>query len=333
MGARFSWLAGLALLAACAPSAADAPIAEQWRSVEVEALPLAFGAETVGALRFRGGLELRSRDGAFGGFSGVETLDNGRLLAITDRGSWFELQLSFGADGDLTGMAGVRAALMRDERGETFPTKAEGDAEGVAQLADGRFAVSFEQRQIIRLYDLNRDGPFGAASMGPTLEGAHDLPNNAGLEALVATEAGALLVGAEGGTRTETSLWLAPLDATEEVPAIARYPLSQGFALTSFDRLPDGAYVALERFYAPVIGARARLVRIEADAINPRDALVRTQELALIAPPLPVDNFEGVAALRMPDGATRLYIISDDNFSAQQRTLLLAFDIVEPAAD
>jgi hypothetical protein len=46
--------------------------------------------------------------------------------------------------------------------------------------------------------------------------------------------------------------------------------------------------------------------------------------------PLTVDNFEGVAAQARPDGRVRFYLISDDNFSGKQRTLLLAFDWTPP---
>jgi hypothetical protein len=45
-----------------------------------------------------------------------------------------------------------------------------------------------------------------------------------------------------------------------------------------------------------------------------------------LAKPLTVDNFEGLAAVRRPGGATRFYLLSDDNASAGQRTLLLAFE-------
>ena len=38
------------------------------------------------------------------------------------------------------------------------------------------------------------------------------------------------------------------------------------------------------------------------------------------------DNFEGIAAEARGE-ATRLYILSDDNFNPVQRTLLLAFDV------
>ena len=40
-----------------------------------------------------------------------------------------------------------------------------------------------------------------------------------------------------------------------------------------------------------------------------------------------IDNYEGIAAKAMPDGHVRLFIISDDNFSTSQRTLLMVFDV------
>jgi len=42
---------------------------------------------------------------------------------------------------------------------------------------------------------------------------------------------------------------------------------------------------------------------------------------------LTIDNFEGIAARRLSDGRVRLYVISDDNFSGRQRTLLMVFDV------
>jgi len=39
-----------------------------------------------------------------------------------------------------------------------------------------------------------------------------------------------------------------------------------------------------------------------------------------------VDNFEGIAVVPRATGGIRLYIVSDDNASASQRTYLLAFD-------
>jgi hypothetical protein len=42
-------------------------------------------------------------------------------------------------------------------------------------------------------------------------------------------------------------------------------------------------------------------------------------------------NMEGMTAERLPGGAIRLWLISDDNFQRPMRTLLVAIDL--PAAD
>ncbi len=318
-------LAALTLIG-CDGSAADAPIVEQWRGIEVSAVQLEFPGETVGSLRFRGGLELSSEHSVFGGFSGMEVLENERLIAISDNGDWFEARLVLSDAGDLVDARAWRTAPMRNEDGEPFPTKAAGDSEDLTQLRDGRFAVSFEQTQTIRIYDLNRDGPFGPAAPGPDLAGTRALSNNAGLEALASTDNGALIVAAEGGAASATPVWFAALDAQTPAPPSAHYPLANGFSLTSLDRLPDGGYVALERFFAPIIEPRARIMRFDVD---PDGAIRNLEELALLRPPMPLDNFEAISAIRGPDGATRLYIVSDDNFSRRQRTLLLAFDVMD----
>jgi hypothetical protein len=312
-----------ACFAACAPTNVSDP-PDQWQAVAVTVIPVNPGVETVGRLAFRGGLELQSDDPTFVGLSAIEVLENNRIVAISDEADWIEARLVLDDAGLLTGFSDVRSAWMRNERGRAFANKAQGDSEGLAQLADGRFAVSFERTHLIRIYDLNRDGPFGDAARGPRLVGSARLPANASLEALAAFDA-RLLVGAEGGEAPTTPLWLAPLDAEPAVAAGFAYPLHGGFSLTGLDRLPDGSFVALERFYAPVIGPRARITRFAAP--EGESGAVEPELLALLEPPFPVDNFEGVSAVRMPDGAMRIYIVSDNNRSAQQRTLLYAFDM------
>ena len=83
------------------------------------------------------------------------------------------------------------------------------------------------------------------------------------------------------------------------------------------ERLPGGLTVYLLRAYDQVRGNRnaLRIVRAAATVAEMR-----------LAPPMTVDNFEGVAAVPRPDGSYRFYLISDDNGRDTQRTLLLAFD-------
>ena len=52
---------------------------------------------------------------------------------------------------------------------------------------------------------------------------------------------------------------------------------------------------------------------------------------AKLKKPLPVDNYEGIAIGKAPSGQTRIWLISDDNFSNSQRTQLLALDL-DPAS-
>ena len=66
-----------------------------------------------------------------------------------------------------------------------------------------------------------------------------------------------------------------------------------------------------------------RFVRLEGAAIVPGARLLGSEIAVLRAPPS-VDNFEGIAA-RPGGGEDLLYIISDNNFRARQRTLLMMF--------
>jgi len=54
------------------------------------------------------------------------------------------------------------------------------------------------------------------------------------------------------------------------------------------------------------------------------DAVVRGREIARLETPLVHDNIEGVAVTR-EGGRTTIWLVSDDNQSMMQRTLLLKF--------
>lgn len=317
----------LALVCACAPTAAeDVEVSDQWTAVDVQSTPIELGAERVGRLTFRGGVVLDSDAHFFGGLSGMEVLENDRVVFISDRGEWFEGRLTFDEAGMLTGFVEVRTAPLRDARGRPFDIRDERDSEALTQMRDGRLAVSFEQIPRILIYDVNRDGPFGAAVEGPPLAGADRLPSNASLEALTVDGDGNFIVGAEGGGGA-TPVWVLPLNARESTPARFEYRLGLGYSLTALDRGPDGGYFALERFYAPIVGARARVMYWPETAFAEPGAIEGAEELALLAPPLVLDNFEAISAVRRADGGVRLYIASDDNQSPRQRTLIYAFDL------
>ena len=71
----------------------------------------------------------------------------------------------------------------------------------------------------------------------------------------------------------------------------------------------------------------ARVMKLELAVDESRQTLA-PRELALFEPPLTLDNFEAVDARRGPGGETLIYLLSDDNFSFRQRSLLL-FELKE----
>ncbi len=125
-----------------APSAADAPIEEQWRAIEVQARPVSFG-EPAHRLRFRGGPDLTSTMSS-GGLSGLEALDDNRFIAESDDGHWSRRAGSFlDADMALTGWPMCATAPMRDEgashREKQMPIP------GTSRTSPTALAVSLEQ--------------------------------------------------------------------------------------------------------------------------------------------------------------------------------------------
>jgi hypothetical protein len=72
-----------------------------------------------------------------------------------------------------------------------------------------------------------------------------------------------------------------------------------------------------------------RIRRIALGAIKP-GAVVDGPVLLEADLGFEIDNMEGLSVHRMPSGEIVLTLVSDDNFSALQRTLLLQFTLAEP---
>jgi hypothetical protein len=308
------------------------PNPEDWEPLRVAARAVDLVSEdaalrTVGPLVYRGGLDLASDDPRFGGLSGLHVEADGRLIAVSDRGDFFVARLTLDDDGDLVGLVDPRLAAMRDAEGRPFPKKDEADSEDIARLPDGRFAVSFEQTHNIRIYDLAGKGPNTAPDREIALAGTEALKPNESLESL-APFGDRLLTAGEGFTSRGAPFWITPL-ASDALPAPAgRISTRDFYGLVALAALPDGDYLAMERFFAPVLGVRIHMRRVERAGLEA--GRWEGADLADFAPPAALDNFEGLAVVPNADGSVRLYMIADDNFSPNQRTLLYAFDLPAP---
>ena len=98
--------------------------------------------------------------------------------------------------------------------------------------------------------------------------------------------------------------------------------------VTSLDRDPYGrGLFVLERAFDKKTAANLMRISLWRD---PDHRGFDTRETILdLKSPVAIDNMEGMAVVRRGSGV-RLYLISDDNFSKTQRSLLMAFDWTPP---
>lgn len=306
----------LLLLSGCqaARGASDRP------SVHTRAIPLHDERPEVvevGRLRYEAGYVLTSGEPDFGGFSGLLIAGDGdRMIAASDRGGLWSARLEHDTAGRLTGLHGWRLLELGHRPGDP---KA-GNAEALARDAAGGLVVAFEGDHRLRRWSPDDLG--AAPGVLPTPDQLQ--AGNQGIEALVDLPGGNLFAVAEDvhDDRGDLFAWRIGDDAYETMG----YASASGFAPTGADRL-DGTVYMVERAFSLLRGFRARVVALPAGTIG-ADARLFGTELARLAPPLLTDNFEALAARRAPDGRVLLYLLSDDNFFALQRTLLLQFSVL-----
>ncbi len=308
----------------------------------------------VGELNFIGGFHLASSDERFGGLSGLAVMTDGNLLSVSDQGDmvWIDL------DKDGVAPVAARIAPLKDAAGGVLRGKADGDAEGLA-FNDGVALVSFERNHRVLAYDIGacgaaargapvvRDGYGGAISTAFEAAGIGVTPN-AGPEPLAVTRNWYLFTGLETKADGASPLSARPIEAAPE------FRLRLGRSAPEFvglDVLPgdvDGKSVrvfSLHRASNPLSGNAITIIetrferwldesRIPARVVSEinershyRYRARESRTLAQMNVLFTIDNFEGLAAKPLPGGGVRLYVISDDNFSGSQRTLLFVFDL------
>jgi hypothetical protein len=308
-------IVGLLAGVSCATPASRAPEAPQDgpASIHVNAQPVALnpsapGEVRVGRFTYAGGIVLTSADSdRVHGLSDIEIRD-GELIAVSDLGALFRGRLLFDDAGALSGLSDAQVAPLLNEDGTPVEGKGDGDAEGLAVLNDGSILVSFERRHRIWRYLSGAGRPASVPWPGV------DLPSNGGMEALGADpESGpdAYVVGAEESGDT----WRCRVSGTCVPWFTVQKP--EEFGLVAIRRLPGDRTALLLRAFDDRRGNRNTLEILDGTSVIDRLEL---------APPMTVDNYEGLAAVADVAGAFRFYLLSDDNDSSRQRTILLAFD-------
>jgi hypothetical protein len=272
----------------------------------------------VGALTFLGGVDLTSRDLAFGGYSSM-TIDHGLFTLLSDGGTIVRFRLddrfrlSARQFGDLP--IGPGTGWRKEDR----------DSESMTlDRVTGQAWVGYERVNQIWRYSPGLTQPARMVAPKPMA----DWSENGGAESMVRLRDGRFLVIAETSRRLPSQARSALIFDRDPVEKPLRgfefgYLPPDGYDPSDATQLPDGRVLILNRKLAFPFAWNAVLTMIDPQRIRP-GITIRGREIARLAPPLTVDNFEGLAVTR-ENGATIVWMVSDDNLLILQRTLLMKF--------
>jgi hypothetical protein len=337
-GRRF--LVGAAIVAACVATAIAAEKADITgltpQDVAVSARAIRFETaqpdkRDFGPLTFVGEVILSSTSPYFGGYSGLAMDARAeRFLAISDSGSWLSGKLDY-KDGAPSGVSNARIGPILAKDGHPLARR-DRDAEGIVALTpgaiEGRYLISFEGKHRIEEYAFDKSEMRGPLARRPLPEPLKGMRANGGLEDIAILRggpyAGAIVAFSEKLLTEDRHTGALVKDGKSSPLFMKRYG---EFDVTDMQSLKDGSLIVLERSFNPAlmrVGARLRL--IEAAEVKPGATLDGTLLLEA-GPGQEIDNFEGLAVTENDRSETVITLLSDDNFSFLQRTLLLQFKL------
>jgi hypothetical protein len=287
----------------------------------VEITPLADRDGVSGDLALTGVWELGSAHHWFGGFSALVAGEGQSLVAGTDRGFLFALDLA----------GGTPRAVERSFRfvGARKGARAEiVDLESLARdPATGTLWAGFEKYNLVM-----RFAPDGARTWRPVAAMA-EWSQNSGPETMTRLADGRFLAIAEGtrddsDTAHDALLFPGdPLGPGKPVPF--RFVAPAGFDPVDATEVPGGRVVILLRRVEYALPARFDTAIAIADPSAIRSGKPwRARVIQRLTGGIFADNFEGIAFVPSPDNPASgsIWLISDDNFSVFQRNLLVRFD-------
>ena len=288
-----------------------------WARIEVRlnAVDIVSGEDRHGALAGvadHRAFRLSSPDPRFGGLSGAVWLD-GRLHVTSDRGTLFRADPVFDDQGLLSDLRNWQAAELRDPEIRHARLDVEALAGGGAQ----RLTIALEDQRTLRILDLA--GSAAEMELSGHVTGFRDLGGNEGIEGLCTSPNGDLLAFSEGETHGDGR---AVSRTSGEASALLSYRTANGFAVTGADRLGSTIFV-LERRFGILAGWQARVSRFPATSLDADAGPIVPERLVHLHSPVRMDNFEAIAMRKTGDDRPVATLLSDDNFSPLQETLLL----------
>ena len=303
--------------------------------IEIQARPITFfdnrdhDLRRFGKVEFRGGLELTSPSRDFGEISGLRMEPDGsRFLAVTDGGHWLRGRLVYSGAAPAA-IVDAEMAPMLGPDGKRLTTRGWHDTEAVAEDA-GTVYVGIERVHRILKYDYAKQGLQARGVPVPVPPEFKTFPSNKSIEALAVVPkdqplAGTLIVITEAALDADGNIRAFLLGGP--TPGAFAVKRIDDFDVTDCALLPGGDLLILERRFS-FLSSAVRLRRIASGDLRP-GATVEGSLVLYATFGQQIDNFEGLGVHRAASGETVLTLVSDNNFSPLQRTLLMQFTLLE----
>ncbi|MCJ1962791.1 esterase-like activity of phytase family protein [Novosphingobium mangrovi (ex Hu et al. 2023)] len=284
-------------------------------------------ARDLGPLRLEGAWQLSGARA--GGYSALVPIGDDQLLAISDGGMWLHLSMRAGAP--------FRHAYGKVGLATRSKEKEDRDVESAFRdLRSGAIWLGMEGVNAIARTDaqLREEKRVKPAAM-------RDWDVNSGPEAMTRLRDGRFLVLREtptsgtGGRLHDAVLFDGdPVEGPQEGGKAQRLQFAgaRNFSAVDAATLPDGRVLVLMRrlvWPAPLTFA-GRIVIADPRDIVPGETWT-SQEVAVLASDMPLDNFEGMAVREGAQGRVEIWLISDDNFMRHWQSTLLWKLSVDPA--
>ena len=329
--------AALLVVSAFAGILGAAAIGVRAEEQTVTAIPIStfMGAgigQRVQGVVWRGGMEMQSQADTFGGLSGLGfTGPDNRLVIASDRGNFISARLLYDEAMRPVGLIGVTIEPIQNSKGTELPRAYTRDAEALSVIVrDGQpsaIRVGFENLTRVADFTLVDGKPSGAAREVNIPDWLSDTRTNETLEAVCIAPAASPIAGStllltEGVIDDDGQHSAYLLGQNDKGPL--SYISGDGTNPTDCAFLPNGDLLVLERGVA-LFAFKMRLVRVAAADVKAGAHM--NGELLLETSGADIDNMEAVAVHAAPDGATRITILSDNNFNDWERNLLLEFSL------
>jgi len=251
--------------------------------------------------------------------------DEGNLIILSDRGYVIHTRPIFDNE-RLVKLHLLSYHALHNKKGKKLRYKAS-DSEGLALLnannnikGDTTLIVSFERQP--RIIQFSVDGKY--ISRYPLNNELDDIKNyssaNKSLEAITLHSQFNIITGPERPLKKSVDGFLSLHTLDEKIWSITPENTQHG-SLVGLTTLPDNRLIALERIYSSIfagISNAIHLISLQADTLKQK-RLVNLKSTAHYFN----DNFEGITWHKNK----RFFMISDDNDSLLQRSLLVYFEI------